>query len=96
MQFKEYIVDEGNAKVFVRGTGRFVWTTTGEAWHECFVYLLDFVKDGDGDGDGWKVGRYQVWADSGAGEAFSLFCSFPFLSVFFSAEGCGVRGLMMG
>lgn len=64
MQFKEYIVDEGNDKVFVRGTGRFIWTTTGDAWDECFVYLLDFVEGRDG----WKVGRYQVWADSGAGE----------------------------
>ncbi|PUU77779.1 hypothetical protein B9Z19DRAFT_1127815 [Tuber borchii] len=64
MQFKEYIVDEENHKVFVRGTGRFIWTTTGDAWDECFVYLLDFVKGGGGDG--WKVGRYQVWADSGA------------------------------
>jgi len=72
MGFKEYIVDEGNGKVFVRGTGRFIWTTTGEAWQECFVYLLDFVKGGDE----WKVGRYQVWADSGAGEAFSLFFLF--------------------
>ena len=69
MQFKEYIVDEGNDKVFVRGTGRFIWTTTGDAWDECFVYLLDFVKGG---GDGWKVRKYQVWADSGAGESFSL------------------------
>ncbi|KAG0637640.1 hypothetical protein HOY80DRAFT_248394 [Tuber brumale] len=63
MQFKEYIVDEASGKVFVRGTGRFIWTATGEAWDECFVYLLDFVKDAGGM---WKVGRYQVWADSGA------------------------------
>ncbi|PWW73736.1 hypothetical protein C7212DRAFT_284122 [Tuber magnatum] len=63
MRFKEYIVDEANSKVFVRGTGRFVWTATGEAWDECFVYLLDFFEDAGGV---WKVGRYQVWGDSGA------------------------------
>ncbi|RPA94913.1 hypothetical protein L873DRAFT_1700046 [Choiromyces venosus 120613-1] len=62
MKFEEFIVDEANAKVFVRGTGRFIWTNTGEAWDECFVYLLDYVKEEEG----WKVGRYQVWADSGA------------------------------
>ncbi|CUS12636.1 unnamed protein product [Tuber aestivum] len=63
MRFEEYIVDDASSKVFVRGTGRFIWTATGQAWDECFVYLLDFVEDAGG---GWKVGRYQVWGDSGA------------------------------
>ena len=89
MQFKEYIVDEGNNKVFVRGTGRFIWTTTGDAWDECFVYLLDFVKGGDG----WKVGRYQVWADSGAGRlSLSLFL---FLLWFWAVGRCEAHGLMV-
>lgn len=65
MEFDEYVVDTQQLKVSVKGKARFIWTSTGEAWNETFTYTLDFVKE---DGDVLKVRRYQVWADSGAGE----------------------------
>lgn len=65
MAFDEYVVDTQQLKVSVKGTARFIWTTTGEAWDETFTYTLDFVEEGE---DTLKVRRYQVWADSGAGE----------------------------
>jgi hypothetical protein len=46
----------------VRGEARFTWKETGKGWDEVFAYRLGFVEE-----DGlWKVGRYEVWADSGS------------------------------
>lgn len=63
MGFSEWVVDAHAMRVAVKGTARFTWTETGEAWDEVFAYVLDMVEEEDG---GVKVGRYQVWADSGA------------------------------
>lgn len=65
MEFDEYVVDTQQLKVSVKGKARFIWISTGDAWNETFTYTLDFVKEG---GDALKIRRYQVWADTGAGE----------------------------
>lgn len=65
MEFDEYVVDTQQLKVSVKGKARFIWISTGDAWDETFTYTLDFVKEDD---DALKVRRYQVWADTGAGE----------------------------
>lgn len=70
MEFGEYVVDTQQLKVSVKGKARFIWIFTGEAWDETFTYMLDFVKEGD---DALKIRRYQVWADTGAGE-YMQFC----------------------
>ncbi|KAJ6262196.1 hypothetical protein Dda_3001 [Drechslerella dactyloides] len=62
MSFSEYFVDERQGRVSVKGKASFTWLSTGVSWDEVFTYVLDFV---DEDG-GWKVSRYQVWADTGA------------------------------
>ncbi|KAI0047156.1 hypothetical protein FA95DRAFT_1283290 [Auriscalpium vulgare] len=59
MTFSDYVVDAEVRKVSVKGTGRFTWRETGQAWDETFTYTLDFD-------DALKVTKYQVWADSGA------------------------------
>jgi hypothetical protein len=62
MRFSDYIVDEVEKVVCVRGEARFTWKETGKGWDEVFAYRLGFVEE-----DGlWKVGRYEVWADSGS------------------------------
>jgi hypothetical protein len=62
MRFSDYIVDEVEKAVCVRGKASFTWKETGKGWDEVFAYRLGFVE-----GDGlWKVGRYEVWADSGS------------------------------
>lgn len=62
MCFKDYVIDEVEKVVCVRGKARFVWKETGKGWHEEFTYRLGFVaKDGR-----WKVNQYEVWADSGS------------------------------
>lgn len=65
MEFDELFVDEKRLKVCVRGRARFGWRGTGEWWDEVFVWVLDYVVEGEEV----KVRRYQVWADSGAGES---------------------------
>ncbi|KAI0011861.1 hypothetical protein F4779DRAFT_160591 [Xylariaceae sp. FL0662B] len=59
MQFSNYIVDEVENKVSVRGAATFTWTTTAESWAEVFTYVLAFDEH-------YKVTRYEIWADSGA------------------------------
>lgn len=79
MKFSDYIVDEVEGKVSVRGEAKFTWRDTGQSWDEVFRYVLGFVTDkdegGDGDVEGQKGGsneadgklvRYEIWADSGA------------------------------
>jgi hypothetical protein len=65
MRFFDYVVDEAEGVVCVKGQARFVWTGTGVGWEEWFCSRLGMVEEeGEGMG-GWKVGRYEVWADSG-------------------------------
>lgn len=59
MRFDNYVVDEVEGKVAVRGQARFTWTSSGQSWDEVFAYILAFDAD-------CKVTRYEIWADSGA------------------------------
>lgn len=62
MSFGPYVVDADASRISVKGSAKFTWAEgagTGQAWEECFVYILDFDQDA-------KVTDYQVWADSGA------------------------------
>ncbi len=63
MEFSDYVVDEAEKVVGVRGRARFTWKGTGKGWDEVFVYRLGFVGQEDGE---WKVSQYEVWADSGS------------------------------
>ncbi|GKZ17168.1 hypothetical protein AbraIFM66951_001663 [Aspergillus brasiliensis] len=62
---KDWVVDEDNGCVCVRGWARFVAKSTGMGWDEGFVYRLGIKQDGDSDGE-WKIQEYRVWADTGA------------------------------
>lgn len=62
MSFRDYVVDEVEKVVCVRGQARFVWKETGKGWYEEFIYRLLFAQEGGG----WKVSQYEVWADSGS------------------------------
>jgi len=62
MHFEDFAVDEVEKVVCVKGSARFVWKETGMGWDEVFTYRLGMVEEEAG----WKVGRYEVWADSGA------------------------------
>ncbi|KAJ9158458.1 Transcription elongation factor S-II [Coniochaeta hoffmannii] len=59
MRFSNYIVDEVERKVSVRGEARFTWISSGQSWDEVFTYVLAFDED-------CKVTKYEIWADSGA------------------------------
>jgi hypothetical protein len=59
MSFSEYFADTNISKVCTKGKARFTWQSTGQAWDEVFVYVLDFDHE-------CKVTNYQVWADTGA------------------------------
>lgn len=58
MIFSEYIVDNDNMAVSVRGEAMFTWLSTNQSWEEVFTYRLKF-DEVDG-----KIVRYEVWADS--------------------------------
>lgn len=64
MKFSEWIVDTEELKVSVKGEALFVYRSTGKCWRETFTYTLDYIEEVRG----LKVKRYQVWADTGAGE----------------------------
>lgn len=57
--FSEYMVDEAQRKVSMKGNARFTWRSTGKAWNETFAYVLDFDEDA-------RVFRYQIWSDTGS------------------------------
>lgn len=59
MRFGNYIVDEVESQVSVRGEARFTWISSGQSWDEVFTYVLAFDEDA-------KVLKYEIWADSGA------------------------------
>jgi hypothetical protein len=59
MRFSNYIVDELEGKVSVRGEAKFTWTSSGQSWDEVFSYQLAFDEN-------CKVLKYEIWADSGA------------------------------
>ncbi|RKU48137.1 hypothetical protein DL546_009179 [Coniochaeta pulveracea] len=59
MKFSNFVVDEEEKKVSVRGEAKFTWTSTEQSWDEVFTYVLEFD-------DSLKVKKYEVWADSGA------------------------------
>lgn len=88
MEFDEYVVDTQQLKVSVKGKARFIWISTGDAWNETFTYTLDFVKD---DGGVLKIRRYQVWADTGAGEYLALSIAMSCFSVCTDTCGRGIR-----
>jgi hypothetical protein len=62
MNFSDYVIDEVDMVVCVRGEARFTWKETGKWWDEMFAYRLGFAEE---DGE-WKVSQYEVWADSGS------------------------------
>ena len=62
MRFEDFIVDEVEKTVCVKGMARFVGVETGTGWDEVFTYRLGMVEEEAG----WKVGKYEIWADSGA------------------------------
>lgn len=64
MKFSEWVVDAENMRVSVKGNAVFTWKETKKQWPETFSYTLDFVNEGHHV----KLLRYQVWADTGAGE----------------------------
>lgn len=59
MRFGNYLVDDVEGKVSVRGEARFTWISSGQAWDEVFTYVLAFDEE-------CKVLRYEIWADTGA------------------------------
>ena len=59
LKFSDFVVDEENRKVALKGQGTFQWRSTKESWDETFAYILSFDEEG-------KIIGYQVWADSGA------------------------------
>ena len=62
MRFSDYVVDEVERVVCVRGQARFTWKKTEKAWDEVFAYRLGFTEE---SGE-WKVSKYEVWADAGS------------------------------
>ena len=60
MRFSDYVVDEVERVVGVRGQARFTWKETGKGWDEVFTYRLEFAEEGGS----WRVSRYEVWADT--------------------------------
>lgn len=75
MKFDDFLVDEVEGRVSVRGEAKFMWRDSGQGWDEVFRYVLGFAPGGDtegeerveadSDGDG-KLVRYEIWADTGA------------------------------
>ncbi|KAJ5548810.1 hypothetical protein N7513_006044 [Penicillium frequentans] len=64
-----WLVDDTNMAVCLRGTARFTWQETSQSWDETFVYRIALAKDTSEDEE--KRGRllvseYKVWADTGA------------------------------
>lgn len=66
MKFSDYVVDEVAKVVCVRGEARFTWKKTGKGWDEVFTYRLEMAEEERQGGMVWKVGTYEVWADSGS------------------------------
>lgn len=62
MRFSDYMIDEVEKVVCVRGEAKFTWRETAKAWGEVFTYRLQYIEQ---EGQ-WKVIRYEVWADSGS------------------------------
>lgn len=59
MSFSNFVVDDTQSKVSVRGQARFTWNSTGQSWDEVFTYVLELDEE-------IKVKVYEIWADSGA------------------------------
>ena len=66
MSFSDYVVDEEQRVVCVRGKASFTWKKTGKEWDEVFAYRLGLVEEEKQGSRVWKVSRYEVWADSGS------------------------------
>ncbi|KZV70634.1 hypothetical protein PENSPDRAFT_438326 [Peniophora sp. CONT] len=62
MRFEDWTVDTEVKVATVRGRAVFTWKSTGQSWDENFMYRLAMVDEDEG----WKVGTYEVWADTGA------------------------------
>jgi hypothetical protein len=68
----QWIVDTESMAVSVRGSARFEWKATGQAWDETFCYRLGMAEEMDeadengGDKGKLKVQEYLVWSDTGA------------------------------
>lgn len=62
-----WVVDDASMAVCLRGSAKFVWKRTGQAWDETFVYRIAVAEDiSDGSKGELKVCEYRVWADTGA------------------------------
>ena len=66
MRFSDYAIDETQKIVCVKGEATFTWTETGQSWDEVFTYRLGFMEEQMQGKKVWKIGRYEVWADSGS------------------------------
>lgn len=66
---EEWLVDESNLCISLRGAGTFQWKSTAQAWDETFVYRIALARDNSDDPakrDKLLVCEYRVWADTGA------------------------------
>lgn len=72
----QWIVDTESMAVSIRGSARFTWKSTGQAWDETFCYRIGLAEElepenGGRYGTGGKTGtlkvqEYVVWSDTGA------------------------------
>ncbi|KXJ97599.1 hypothetical protein Micbo1qcDRAFT_156531 [Microdochium bolleyi] len=66
--YSPFVVDVEGRQVCVKGKGRFRSRETGQEWDESFIYKLGytFEEEEQGARGGWKVVRFEVWADPAA------------------------------
>jgi glycosyltransferase involved in cell wall biosynthesis len=92
MEFSDYIVDDEERQVSVRGSATFVWKSTAFEWQEIFTYRLKFDQYG-------KICSYEVWADSGAAYLASrgrriILATYEFTYSPFSGNGILARSIV--
>ncbi|KAJ5930581.1 hypothetical protein N7466_006074 [Penicillium verhagenii] len=64
-----WLVDDTNMAICLRGSAKFIWRQTGQWWDETFIYRIVLAKDTSEDDDKrdqYLVSEYKVWADTGA------------------------------
>ncbi|KAJ1337570.1 hypothetical protein MN608_00423 [Microdochium nivale] len=66
-EYSPFVVDVEGRQVCVKGRARFTARATGQSWDESFIYKLGYTFEKGqaegGAGGGWKVVRFEVWAD---------------------------------
>lgn len=64
-----WLVDDTNMAVCLRGTANFIWRKTGQSWDETFIYRIALSRDTSEEEvkrGRLLVAEYKVWADTGA------------------------------